>query len=146
LVPAEQGDSVAIKLLIADDHAFVRNALSDLFADTGDIDVVAQCTDGSQVADAVGRTLPDVVLMDLEMPRMTGLEAARELLGTDPTARVVMLTGVACPRSVSAAQELGVAGYLLKDDDPGELADQVRAVAAGGTVWSAAVAVPASCN
>jgi DNA-binding NarL/FixJ family response regulator len=137
---------VAIKLLIADDHDFVRDALSDLFAVTGDIDVVAQCTDGSQVAAAAERTLPDVVLMDLEMPRMTGLEAARELLGANPQARVVMLTGLLCPTSVSAAQKLGVAGYLLKGEDPVGLPDQVRAVAAGGTVWSPAVGAPAHCS
>lgn len=137
---------MAIKLLIADDHDFVRGALSDLFADTGDIDVVAQCTDGSQVAAAAERTLPDVVLMDLEMPRMTGLEAARELLDVNPQARVVMHTGLLCPTSVSAAQKLGVAGYLLKGEDPDGLADQVRAVAAGRTVWSPAVAAPAPCS
>jgi DNA-binding NarL/FixJ family response regulator len=137
---------VAIKLLIADDHAVVRDALVDLFVETGDIDVVAQCTDGSEVVAAVARSRPDVVLMDIQMPRMNGLQAARELLGADPRARVVMLTANLSSAYVAAARELGVSGYLLKGDAPGDLPDQVRAVAAGGEAWSPEAAALANCN
>jgi DNA-binding NarL/FixJ family response regulator len=125
-----------IKVLLADDHAFVRDSLVELFAASGDVTVVAECEDGEQVLDAAQRTQPDVVLLDLAMPRVTGMEAARRLLAAHPDARVVVLTGSLTPALVREAQEIGVAGYLLKDDDPGALPAHVRTVAAGGTAWS----------
>ena len=129
-----------IKVLLADDHAFVRDSLVELFSASGDVTVVAQCEDGEQVLDAAQRTHPDVVLLDLAMPRVTGMQAARQLLAADPEARIVVLTGSITPALVREAQEIGVAGYLLKDDDPGALPAHVRAVAAGGTAWSDAAA------
>jgi DNA-binding NarL/FixJ family response regulator len=129
-----------IKVLLADDHAFVRDSLTELLSATGDVTVVAQCEDGEQVLDAARRTHPDVVLLDLAMPRVTGLQAARELLAERPEARIVVLTGSMTPALVKEAQEIGVVGYLLKDDDPGALPGHVRAVAAGGTAWSDAAA------
>jgi DNA-binding NarL/FixJ family response regulator len=125
-----------IKVLLADDHAFVRDSLVELFTASGDVTVVAQCEDGEQVLDAAQRTEPDVVLLDLAMPRVTGLQAARQLLSARPDARIVVLTGSLTPALVKEAQEIGVVGYLLKDDDPGALPDHVRTVAAGGTAWS----------
>jgi DNA-binding NarL/FixJ family response regulator len=129
-----------IRVLLADDHAFVRDSLTELLSATDDVTVVAQCEDGEQVLDAARRTRPDVVLLDLAMPRVTGLQAARELLAEHPEARVVVLTGSLTPALVKEAQEIGVVGYLLKDDDPGALPGHVRAVAAGGTAWSDAAA------
>ncbi len=127
-----------ITVLLADDHAFVRDSLVELFSASGDLTVVAACGDGAQVLDAARRTRPDVVLLDLAMPRVTGLQAARELLGERPESRVVVLTGSLTPALVREAREIGVVGYLLKDEDPGALPGHVRAVAAGGTAWSAA--------
>ncbi|MGY1703824.1 response regulator transcription factor [Geodermatophilus sp. SYSU D00697] len=135
-----------IKVLLADDHAFVRDSLTDLLSATGDVTVVAQCEDGEQVLDAARRTQPDVVLLDLAMPRVTGLQAARELLAVHPEARVVVLTGSITPALVKEAQQIGVVGYLLKDDDPGALPGHVRAVAAGGTAWSDAAASASASN
>ena len=129
-----------IRVLVADDHEFVRSMLVDLLDASGDMTVVAQCEDGGQVLDAARRTRPDVVLLDLAMPRVTGLQAARDLLAEHPEARVVVLTGSLTPALVREAQEIGVVGYLLKDDDPGALPGHVRAVAAGGTAWSDAAA------
>ncbi|NEK59443.1 response regulator transcription factor [Geodermatophilus sabuli] len=129
-----------IRVLVADDHQLIRQALTDLFADTTDIRVVGECADGGEVAGAVARTLPDVVLMDLRMPVMDGLEATRELLATHPQVRVVVLTGALTPATVREATALGVAGYLLKGDDPGALPDRIRTVASGGRAWSAAAA------
>jgi DNA-binding NarL/FixJ family response regulator len=129
-----------IKVLLADDHAFVRDSLVELFSASGDVTVVAQCEDGENVLDEARRTQPDVVLLDLAMPRVTGMQAARQLLAAHPEARVVVLTGSITPALVREAQEIGVAGYLLKDDDPGALPAHVRAVAAGGTAWSDAAA------
>ncbi|MGY1640007.1 response regulator transcription factor [Geodermatophilus sp. SYSU D00703] len=129
-----------IKVLLADDHAFVRDSLTELLSAAGDVTVVAQCEDGEQVLDAARRTHPDVVLLDLAMPRVTGLQAARELLAEHPETRIVVLTGSFTPALVQEAQEIGVVGYLLKDDDPGALPGHVQAVAAGGTAWSDAAA------
>jgi DNA-binding NarL/FixJ family response regulator len=135
-----------IKVLLADDHAFVRDSLVELFSASGDVTVVAQCEDGEQVLDAARRTQPDVVLLDLAMPRVTGMQAARQLLAAHPEARIVVLTGSITPALVREAQEIGVAGYLLKDDDPGALPAHVLTVAAGGTAWSDAAASAGASN
>jgi DNA-binding NarL/FixJ family response regulator len=129
-----------IRVLVVDDHPLIRRGLTELFAQTPDIRVVAACADGSEALGAAQLTRPDVVLMDLAMPGTSGLEAARQLLAHDPDVRVLMLTGRVTTESVCAARDLGVAGYLLKDDDPGELPAQVRRVAAGLDAWSPAAA------
>jgi len=132
-----------IKVLIADDHPLVRGALVDVLTGTGDRHVVAECADGSEVAEAAARTRPDVVLMDLMMPRMSGLDAARALLAAQADARVVMLTGSLTPASAREARALGVHGFLLKGDDPAEVVEHLRSVAAGATAWHAAAAAVA---
>jgi DNA-binding NarL/FixJ family response regulator len=134
---------MTIRVLIADDHQLIRHALAGLLAATEDLEVVAQCSDGGQVAEAVDRTRPDVVLMDLRMPVADGLEATRELSVVHPEVRVVILTGGLTPATAAEARALGVAGYLLKGDDPGALPDHIRTVAAGGTAWAAAAAAVA---
>jgi DNA-binding NarL/FixJ family response regulator len=127
---------VPITVLLADDHRLIRDALSDLFAQTPDIEVVARCTDGREVAAAVARSRPDVVLMDLNMPGVDGLAATRQVLTVHPRVRVLVVTGALTEASAREARLLGVAGYLLKDDDPAELAGHIRTVASGGSVWS----------
>jgi DNA-binding NarL/FixJ family response regulator len=128
-----------IEILVADDHAFFRAAVVDLLTGAGDTAVVAECSDGAEVLPAYRRVRPDVVLLDMAMPGATGLEAAEAVLTADPAARVLMLTGDASPESVLEARRVGVAGYLLKDDDPTLLPAHVRTVTSGGTVWSARV-------
>lgn len=125
-----------IKVLIVDDHAFIRGALSDLLSTTDDIVVVGTCADGSEVVETAARTTPDVVLMDLQMPKMPGLEATRALLAVQPHIRVLVLSGDVAPGSASAAMALGVAGFLLKEEDPFDLPRRIRVVAGGGTAWS----------
>ncbi len=125
-----------IEVLVADDHAFFRAAVVDLLMGTGDTTVVAECTDGTEVLPAYRRVHPDVVLLDMSMPGATGLEAAHAVLTADPGARVLVLTGDASIESVREARRLGVAGYLLKDEDPALLPSRVRTVSEGGTVWS----------
>ena len=123
---------MAIKVIIVDDHCLIRMALEQLFAGTDDIRVVATCQDGSEVLSAAARTEPDVVLMDLAMPHVSGLQATRELRGARPH------VGAGAAR---AADALGVAGFLLKaEEDPGDLPRRIREVAAGGTAWSDAAA------
>src|SRR3954454_18856206 len=134
-----------IKVLIADDHPFLRSALGDLLASTEDIRVVAECADGAEEAEAAARTHPDVVLMDLIMPRMSGLEAARALRAAQPDVRVIVLTGSLSAAAAREALALGAAGFLLKADDAGDvLPRQIRTVAAGGTAWNPAAAAQQS--
>src|SRR3954465_15361804 len=145
-----------IKVLIADDHPLIRQALTDLFTGTSDIVVVGECSDGSQVAEAVGRTQPDVVLMDLQMPVVDGtqpdvvlrglqmpvvdgLEATRQVLVEHPEVRIVVLTGALTRATAFEAKALGVAGVRLKGGHCDGLPDQVLTVASGGSVWSADV-------
>jgi DNA-binding NarL/FixJ family response regulator len=125
-----------IKVMIVDDHQFVRQCLSELLEQTPDICVVAECADGREVVEAALRTDPDVVLMDLAMPGMTGLEATRLLLATRPDVRVVILTGTVTSASVRGARELGVYGYLVKGEETHALPGWVRAVADGDSVWA----------
>ena len=116
-------------------------ALEQLFAGTDDIRVVATCQDGSEVLSAAARTEPDVVLMDLAMPHVSGLQATRELRGAQPQVGVIVLTGALFAGAARAADALGVAGFLLKaEEDPGDLPRRIREVAAGGTAWSDAAA------
>ena len=129
-----------IRLLVVDDHDFVRAALLDLFAGTDDIVVVGECADGAEVLPAVQATHPDVVLMDVDMPRVDGVEATRALLEIQPDARVLMLTGTISAARIRQVHLLGAKGYLLKGDDAGELTERVREVAVGGTAWSPSVA------
>jgi DNA-binding NarL/FixJ family response regulator len=131
-----------IRLLLADDNDFVRQSLVDLLTARGDMSVVAECTDGDEVVEAAERTHPDVVIVDLAMARVGGLEAARQLLAVQPDARVVVLTATLSAAAVREARELGIVGYLLKDADPEELPHHVRAVAAGGTAWRAGRGLP----
>ena len=128
-----------IRVLLADDHEFIRSTLVELLTASGDIAVVAQCSDGDEVVGAAERADPDVVIMDLAMPRQTGLQAAQELLSARPRARIILLTANLSATAVKEARDIGLAGYLLKGEDPAELVQHVRAVAAGGTAWSAAV-------
>jgi DNA-binding NarL/FixJ family response regulator len=135
----EQEVPAVIDVLVADDHVFFRAAVVDLLRGAEDTQVVAECSDGTEVLPAFHRVHPDVVLLDMAMPGATGLQAARAVLDADPGARVVMLTGDGSADSVRDARRLGVAGYLLKDDDPALLPSRMRTVAEGGTVWSADV-------
>jgi len=131
-----------IRVLIADDHPLIRSAVAELLAGTDDITVVAQCSDGAEVAQAAALTEPDVVLMDLQMPRMSGLEATRVLREVQPDVRVIVLTGSWSAAAAREARALGVAGFLLKGEGPDVLPDLIRTVARGGTAWGPGAPVP----
>jgi DNA-binding NarL/FixJ family response regulator len=127
-----------IKVLVADDHDLVRDALRHRLSQEADLRVVAVCADGDQVVPAAVRTVPDVAILDLTMARVGGLDAARELLAALPDVHVILLTARLDTVAVRSADRIGIAGYVLKDDDPDDLPSRVRSVAAGGTAWSAA--------
>ena len=120
-----------IRILIADDHPLMRQGLSDLLRTQDDIDVVAVVDDGDTAIEAALRERPDVVLMDLAMPRVDGVDATRAITTADPDIRVVVLTSLSQPESVVEALNAGAVGYLLKDSEPDEVVRAITAAAAG---------------
>jgi DNA-binding NarL/FixJ family response regulator len=120
-----------IKLLIADDHPLVRDALANLLAGAEDVEVVGTSADGREAVELALRMSPDVVLMDLEMPGLNGIEATRELRQNGSEARVVVLTTFSDRDRILGALDAGALGYLLKDADPEEIIRGVRAAARG---------------
>ena len=120
-----------IRVLLVDDHAMVRTGIAALLAVTDDIEVVGQAADGAAAVAAVPDNSPDVVLMDLSMPGVDGVEATRMILGDHPDVRIVVLTSFSDRVRVSDAMAAGAVGYQLKDCEPAELLAAVRAAAAG---------------
>lgn len=120
-----------IRVLVVDDHPLVRQGLTAVLAGADDIEVVGAVADGALAADAAAEGRADIVLMDLSMPGMDGVEATGEVLARCPDARVVVLTSFAEQARVLAALEAGAVGYLLKDAEPEDLVDALREAAAG---------------
>lgn len=120
-----------IRVLIADDHRLVRAGLEQLLSGAGDLEVVGSAAGGREAVELDTRTEPDVVLMDLSMPDLDGIEATREILARRPGAHVLVLTSFSERDRVLAALDAGAAGYLLKDAEPDELLRGIRAAAAG---------------
>jgi DNA-binding NarL/FixJ family response regulator len=129
-----------IKVLLVDDHKLVRAGLQSLLATTDDIAVVGTAADGSEAIGVATATDPDVVLMDLSMPGMSGVEATRKLRCLMPSARVVVLTTFADEDLVHQSIDAGAVGYLLKDEEPDDLVRGVRAAANGESPLSAKIA------
>lgn len=117
--------------MVVDDHAMVRTGLATLLDAHEDLVVVGQAKDGSEAADLAVDTQPDVVLMDLSMAGVDGVEATKRVLAAVPDTTVVVLTSFSDRARVSAALEAGAVGYQLKDADPADLLAAVRAAAAG---------------
>ncbi|PYE18444.1 LuxR family two component transcriptional regulator [Williamsia limnetica] len=125
-----------ITVLIADDDPFVRRGVSDIFAATDDIVVVADVDDGDQVPGAVARHRPHVVLMDLKMKRVGGLDATRQLLAHPSPPKVIAMTAMDVDDLVVQAVSAGAHSFLSKDEPPQTFQQSVRAVAAGNTLFS----------
>ncbi|GAA2274889.1 response regulator transcription factor [Nonomuraea roseoviolacea subsp. roseoviolacea] len=120
-----------IRVLVADDQALVRAGVRMLLQAAGDMEVVAEARDGAEAVREAERHVPDVILMDLRMPRVDGLEAIRRVLAARPAARIVVLTTFAEDANVHAALRAGAVGFLVKDDEPERMVDAVRKAAAG---------------
>jgi DNA-binding NarL/FixJ family response regulator len=121
-----------IRLLLAEDHPVVRVGLERLFANEAEIELVGAAANGAEAVDLAARLRPDVVLMDLSMPVLNGVEAARRIVAEHEGAvSVVVLTSFSDRDEIMAALDAGASGYLLKDAEPEELVRGVRAAARG---------------
>ena len=125
-----------IRIVVVDDHAVVRRGLAELFETADDLDVVAGAANGTEAIDAVEQHLPDLVLMDLSMPGMDGVEATRQIRARHPSLPVVILTSFSEQARILDAIDAGAVGYLLKDAEPDELLRGVRSAVAGDAPFS----------
>ncbi|MET8945548.1 response regulator transcription factor [Streptomyces sp. NPDC004542] len=121
----------AIRVLLVDDHQVVRRGLRTFLEVQDDIEVVGEAADGAQGVDRAEELRPDVVLMDVKMPGMDGIDALRRLRELDNPARVLIVTSFTEQRTVVPALRAGAAGYVYKDVDPDALAGAIRSVHAG---------------
>jgi DNA-binding NarL/FixJ family response regulator len=120
-----------MRVLIADDQAMVRAGLRLILEGQKDIEVAGEAADGEETLAAVGRLLPDVVLMDIRMPRLDGIAATRRLIEDNPLLRVLIVTTFDADQYVFEALRAGAAGFVLKDASPEQLIAAVRLVATG---------------
>jgi DNA-binding NarL/FixJ family response regulator len=120
------------RVLLVDDHELVRQGISAMLASSGDITIVGNARSGREAIEVARKELPDIVLMDVRMPDMDGLEATRKIKEERPRTAVIMLTMHDNPTYLRDAVRAGAAGYLLKDVSKDELVDAVRQVATGG--------------
>jgi DNA-binding NarL/FixJ family response regulator len=134
------GGTATVRVLVVDDHPVVRGGVVGWLAAQPDIDVVGEAGDGLAALAAVAEHQPDVVLMDLRMPRMDGVTATGRILAAHPAVRVLVLTTYDTDADIVRAVEAGATGYLLKDTPLPQLADAVRAAARGETVLAPPVA------
>jgi DNA-binding NarL/FixJ family response regulator len=130
---------MTVSILIADDQAMVRAGLRLLLEHEEDLVVVAEAADGREAVALARRHRPDVVLMDIRMPVMDGLEATRRILEDDAAARILVLTTFGLDEYVFEALRLGASAFVLKDDPPEQLLTAVRTVARGEALLSPAV-------
>jgi len=130
---------MTIRVLVVDDQSMVRAGFRMLLADEPDIDVVAEAGNGLDAVAQAARFSPAVVLMDIRMPELDGLEATRRILAADGSTRVLMLTTFGLDEYVYKALRAGASGFVLKDDPPEQLVSAVRTIAGGQALLSPAV-------
>ncbi len=130
---------MTIRVLVADDQAMVRAGFRMLLAGEPDVEVVAEASNGLEAVDKAARFQPTVILMDIRMPELDGLEATRRILAADAAARILILTTFDLDEYVYEALSAGASGFVLKDDPPEQLIAAVRTVAAGDALLSPAI-------
>ncbi|AOR33043.1 DNA-binding response regulator [Streptomyces fodineus] len=130
---------MTIRVLIADDQMMVREGFSVLLNAMPDIEVVGEAVNGREAVERVRELTPDVVLMDIRMPELNGIEATREIVAADAAAKVLVLTTFDLDEYVYQALRAGASGFLLKDASARQLADGVRVVAAGEALLAPSV-------
>ena len=129
-----------ITVLLAEDHMIVREGFRSILEAEGDIKVVGQAQDGRQAVDLSKTLLPDVIVMDIAMPRLNGLEATRQILKIAPTTRILILSAHSDAAYVEQVMALGAAGYLIKQTSLLILAKAIREVSRGNTFFSPSIA------
>jgi two-component system NarL family response regulator len=129
-----------IRVLIADDHALFRRGLEMVLEEEPDIDLVGQASDGREAITVAGESLPDIVLMDIRMPKISGIEACRAIKEVSPSAKIVMLTISDEEEDLFEAIRAGASGYLLKDIPLDEVAEAVRSVHGGQSLINPSMA------
>jgi DNA-binding NarL/FixJ family response regulator len=130
---------MSIRVLVADDQSMVRAGFRLLLSREVNIDVVAEARNGIEAVQQAARFSPTVVLMDIRMPELDGLQATRHILAADPSARILILTTFDLDEYVYEALQAGASGFVLKDDPPEQLIAALRTVAAGDALLSPAV-------
>jgi len=130
---------MTIRVLVADDQSMVRAGFRMLLSGEPDIEVVAEASNGREAVDLAARFDPTVILMDIRMPELDGLEATRRIIAADEAARVLILTTFDLDEYVYEALRAGASGFVLKDDPPEQLIAAVRTVAAGDALLSPAI-------
>jgi DNA-binding NarL/FixJ family response regulator len=130
---------VTIRVLVADDQSMVRAGFRMLLGSEPDLEVVAEASNGVEAVEKADRFHPDVVLMDIRMPELDGLEATRRILASDDGARILVLTTFDLDEYVYEALSAGASGFVLKDDPPEQLVAAIRTVAAGDALLSPTV-------
>jgi len=131
---------MSVRVVVADDHQIVRDGLVALLGALEGVEVVGTAADGRDAVHVVGETLPDVVVMDIQMPGLDGIEATRFITGAHEGVRVVMLTMNEDDATVLSAIRAGASGYLLKGSGAEEVLRAIQAAAAGGMVFGASLA------
>lgn len=127
-------------VLIADDHPLFRHGLSALLSASPDFEVVSEATTGEEVIELAARLQPDVILMDIQMPGVNGIEATRRILHTSPNIRILIVTMFEDDASVFTAMRAGARGYVLKDAQKADMLQAIRAVGRGEAIFSPAIA------
>ncbi len=127
---------MSVRVLVADDQSMVRAGFRMLLADEEGIEVVAEASNGLEAVDKAARFDPTVVLMDIRMPQLDGLQATRRILAADDAARILILTTFDLDEYVYEALRAGASGFVLKDDPPEQLIAAIRTVAAGDALLS----------
>ena len=130
---------MSIRVLVADDQSMVRAGFRMLLAGQEDIEVVAEADNGIEAVEKAARFQPNVVLMDIRMPELDGLEASRRILAADRLARILILTTFDLDDYIYEALQAGASGFVLKDDPPEQLLAAIRTVASGNALLSPAV-------
>src|SRR5512146_2829438 len=130
---------MTIRVLVADDQSMVRAGFRMLLTGEPDIEVVAEASTGLEAVDLAARFQPTVILMDIRMPELDGLEATRRILAADGAARVLILTTFDLDEYVYEALRIGASGFVLKDDPPEQLIAAIRTVAGGNALLSPAI-------
>ena len=127
---------MSIRILLADDHALLRMGLSTLLGCERDMKIVGEAADGEEAVECAAKLKPDVVIMDLAMPKLDGVEATRQIRAAQPETRVLVLTSYGTSVEVSRALAAGASGVIVKDASSDDLPDAIRKVAAGERILS----------